>query len=192
MCHIKTDICINAILKYITIKGMLLKSAVLRPWANSPAPVFLWHICCTVYSVFDIFSSSYLMAEYRWKVTLLSEGMLIWNCQQLFWRIPWLLWSLHPTGCPNFDTESHGCSYLYILWENRFPPCNRFFFFSFSPARLSLQLGHATEMGAGAGVIMEKTHKTGQSVSNSYVLLFYVVIFLTLLGIVGATSQTLI
>lgn len=68
------------------------------------------------------------MPEYRWKVTLLPEGMLIWNCQQLFWRIPWLLWSLHPTECPNFDTESHGCGYLYILWENRFPPRNRFFF----------------------------------------------------------------
>lgn len=72
------------------------------------------------------------MPEYRWKVTQLSEGMLIWNCQQLFWRIPWLLWSLHPTECPNFDTESHGCGYLYILWENRFPPRNRFFFFFYS------------------------------------------------------------
>lgn len=84
-----------------------------------------------VYSASDIFSSSYLMPEYRWKVTLLSEGMLIQNCQQLFWRNPWLLWSLHPTECPNFDTESHGCSYLYILWENRFPPCNRVFSFCF-------------------------------------------------------------
>lgn len=103
---------------------------------NSPAQTqtafpFFPSINVAVYSESDIFSSSYLMPEYRWKVTLLSEGMLIQNCQQLFWRNPWLLWSLHPTECPNFDTESHGCSYLYILWENRFPPCSRVFFFSF-------------------------------------------------------------
>lgn len=105
-------------------------------------------IHCTVYSEFDILSSTYLMPEYRWKVTQLSEGMLIWNCQQLFWRIPWLLWSLHPTECPNFDTESHGCGYLYILWENRFPPRNRFFFFFtpfFSEAIPEIQPCHRNE-----------------------------------------------
>lgn len=84
------------------------------------------------------------MLEYRWKVTWLSEGMLIWNCQQLFWRIRWLLWSLHPAECPNFDTESHGCGYLYILWENRFPPRNGFFPFFL---RLSQGFSCTTETG---------------------------------------------
>lgn len=78
----------------------------------------LSHTCCSKLDIFFFWSP---MPKHRWKVILLSEGMLIWNCQQLFWRIPWLLWSLHPTGCPNFDTGSHGLGYLYILWENRFP-----------------------------------------------------------------------
>lgn len=38
-----------------------------------------------------------------------------------FWRIPFLLWSLHPTECPNFDTEGHERCYFYILWERGFP-----------------------------------------------------------------------
>lgn len=111
-----------------------------------PPPRFLTFYY-TVYSVFDILSSECFMLEYRWKVTWLSGGMLIWNCQQLFWRIHWLLWSLLPAECPNFDTESHGCGYLYILWENRFPPCNRFFPPLF--LRLSQEYSRALEPAVG-------------------------------------------
>lgn len=130
---------------------------------------FFPSINCAVYSEADIFSSSYLMPEYRWKVTLLSEGMLIQNCQQLFWRNPWLLWSLHPTECPNFDTESHDCSYLYILWENRFPPCKRVFSFCFLcsqaiPNRI-----------VGTFVHTIKRRRKLSCLSRQYVL-FYVVI----------------
>lgn len=101
--------------------------------------------------------------------------MLIQNWQQLFWRNPWLLWSLHPTECPNFDTERHGCSYLYILWENRFPPCNRlypppFFFFSFFFSTEAIPC-HRIESE------LAYYQKNPSCVQWPYMLLFYVVIF---------------
>lgn len=119
------------------------------------------------------------MPKYRWKVTLLSEGMLIWNCQQLFGRIPWLLWSLHPTECPNFDTENHGCGYLYILWENRFPHVTDFFFFSslptllfFSP-RICLKFSHAAESLLGVRVLIETHTKPSQPIINALVSWYF-------------------
>lgn len=117
------------------------------------------------------------MPEYRWKVTLLSEGMLIQNCQQLFWRNPCLLWSLHPTECPNFDTESHGCSYLYILWENRSPPPHPDFFFKrffFFPSSFVV-IPHS---GSENGLVCKSKDATKPScLSRPCTLLFYVVIF---------------
>lgn len=146
------------------------------------------HKLYCIYSEFDIFSSSYLMLEYRWKVTLLSEGMLIRNCQQLFWRNPWLLWSLHPTECPNFDTESHGCGYLYILWENRFPPRNRLLLFSLFFSLLFFLRGYPTELGVGWRD-NRKTHKT-VLVLVDHTCCCFVLLFSLLSRIVGAPSPT--
>lgn len=103
--------------------------------------------------------------------------MLIQNCQQLLWRNPWLLWSLHPTECPNFDTVKRtmaaaiytSCGRKGFPHAQTSPPTTTLFPFSKATPSLS------TELGVSYQII--KRRPNASCLSGLRALVFHVVVF---------------